>query len=428
MPELHHLENQGWEQMQQLLNQHLPQEPKQAPVRPIRPLFMLVAAACMSALFCMPSLLTDSRYEPPYIMTLADNPLPKQIPNPGMDEFPMPQGAENGSTHAVLALKGTTSYPTMASTSASPTTGAAGTATKVADNHSSFAVGNYNSSFIADSSLLATAEIVKTAQALPSETVSATADDKQLVRLPMIDFPMPAPTASDKITMLKKQAILSVAAQLNRNLTGSHFKTDNALYNLPVYPSVTASVHINKAISFTTGISVLASGHFDKQSVSETSTPIGNNSQVSTMAVVDKDQIRQAYYWQIPVTMDVAVRRNVSVSSGAGFAFLQKVAVQREARITDDNATQYVRPVTTPPVVNTVLNRAEIQETPAGKLYNVKGSERRFLFNVQYQLKKFTLGLQYSRALSPSVVFPEHPELNIRNETLTLSVGFRLFH
>lgn len=422
MPDLHHLENQGWEQMQQLLDQHLPREPKLAPVRPIRPLFVLVAAACMGVLFCMPSLLTDTTYTPPFVMTLTDNPSPKELPNPSRGGFlPQYQQEENTAERPALALI----HPSVTSASATNAD-----ATTINASHSP-AIHSYNSSFITDSGdnslLAAMASIVSITQLLPSETVNAPTEETLPVRLPIIEFPMPPASTSEKLAALNKQALLSVAVQLNRNLSAKHFTTDNSLYNLPVYPSVSASIHINKYISFSTGISVLASGHFDKQGVSETSTPVSGNGVASTMAVVDKDNVRQAYYWQIPVTMDVAVRRNLAVSSGAGFAFLQKVLVQRESRTTDANANAYVTRTATP-VINTLLNRAEVQETPAGKLYNVKSAERRLLFNVQYQLKKFNLGLQYSRALSPSVVFPEHPEMNMRNETLTLSIGFRLFH
>ncbi|GGH65330.1 hypothetical protein HNQ91_002103 [Filimonas zeae] len=420
MPELQQLENQGWEQMVQMLNQHLPQEaPPSAPVRPVRILFMLVAAACLGILFCMPVLLTDSHRTVLPELSYADGPATAHpLPNPayagtGTSPF-MPVMASGNKPGAHLNRHSATMATALIPAYGKLIPETAGT----------------DSSFV--NTLLALTDIkpMPVNTALPSEAGTLPVSAERIPeRLPLLFFPEAAPATAAEAALKNKQPLLSLVVQLNHNLTSQYYNTGNMMYNLPAYPSVTASVHVSKNISFTTGFSVLSSGSLNGQIKSEAITPVTNSNgdAASAIARVDQDVVKQAFYMQVPVTMDVAVRRNLAVSSGAGFAFLQKTLVQREARTTDANNNQLVPATTAPGVTSTLLSKEEVAATAAGRMYNIRSSERRFLLNVQYQLKKFNIGLQYSRALSPSVEFYGHPERNIRNQTLTLSVGMPLF-
>lgn len=419
MPELQQLENQGWEQMLQMLNQHLPQEapPHPAPVRPIRYLFMLAAAACLGMLFCMPVLLTDSHRPVLPETVYTDGPSRHLLSNP--------TDTSSGVLHFAPAF-GTGITTTAFQKQPAAATASTPTIAIAAPEHY---INNYDS-VVNAAFTNADAQVIACTALVPSAAATGIASDEKIPqRLPLIFFPEAAPATAAQAALKNKQSLLSLSVQLNHNLNSQYYNTGNFLYNIPAYPSVTASVHVNKNISFTTGISVMAPGSLNGQVKSEASTPVNNGDVATSMAVVDRDVVRQAYYMQVPVTMDVAVRRNLAISSGAGFAFLQKALVQREARTTDAGNNEFVPRTARPAITTTLLNKQEATEpaTSASRLYNIKRSERRFLLNIQYQLKNFTFGLQYSRALSPSVEFPDHPERNIRNQTINLSVGMPLF-
>lgn len=421
MPELQLLENQGWEQMQQLLDLHMPQEPV-APVvsRPVRRLCYLVAAACILFLFLIPSLLCDSR------LTIRGL-MPETAVISGV-------AAINGHTGSnVITAKATTPATHSTGNSVNGSTEPAVTTDYI--THAGVTAGNeiaanlystmpdsmqYTESIAAQNSALAAAQTPGTAGSL--HTALAT-------RLPLLEFKDETPAAEAEKMKMKKQALLSVAFQLKHNLNSGNMHTGNLMYDLPAYPALSASVRLNSKISLSTGVSVFAPGHFNQPvASSETSTPSNNAGIASPLAISSTEQIKQAWYVQVPVTMDLAVRKNLSVSSGAEFAFLHKILIQRNAQVSGVNLVAASSRVTADKSTESkLISPGELKETAAGQQYQIRTSERRFMLSLQYQLSKYTFGLQYSRSLNPSVNLISQPWYNSRNETFSISVGIRLF-
>ena len=439
------LEDQGWEQMRLLLDEHLPQQPTPGVFR--RMFSWQVMAACAAGLLlCLvtPSLLKDTRPMAPEANHAAAN-TPTSSNSQGGTTL-LPGNTINGHTNNNIAnthtgttnvdvdtgpaMTGKTGPVVLAQSSLSasnqhnhnnqpidtsvryhPQQFQAANATNAASTGNETAVTGNNT----QASTASAAPAAKQAQ-LP--VTSSPAQSNKNIIWPSFDVPSshkPAETGHG----------VNVAVQLNRNVTGNVSQDAQQLYNLPVYPSLTASVDISKKFSLTTGISAFTPGNFG-------GAPSPNQVQVTSgqyafSAVSGKETIKQAYSWQIPMTINFAVKKNLTLSAGTSLAFLQKVLVQH-----DETVYNYAGPSsansTNSNSESRLLSADALSNTNAGANYTVRRFDPRLLLGAQYQINRFQIGVQYGRAFSPSVVLKNAPDAKgNKNEVFNFSVGYNLF-
>ncbi|BAV07644.1 hypothetical protein SAMN05421788_1095 [Filimonas lacunae] len=431
MHDLQFLENQGWEQMQELLHLHMPQQKTVA--KPVRFLTLLLAAACLLVLFCIPALLSDTSYN--YHRTITYNADGERTTS----SLPQPSAVlhDNDISSHNVAIKPTSTAPT-----------------KPLASLQSALTGNASPlpySQQADSQLLAwtiTAPDLTSKQAKNVERVP--------IRLPLIFFPannntrqlqlqLPLTTAT---TQPDKQTLLRMTNQQVRISVKGVMLSDYQLYSLPSYPSVGTSVQIGKNLRFSSGMSSLVPGNFGQPLVSNYNNVVANNTvaaalppnanatpdlSVTAMAAAKTSFIPGVQSYMKPDNENTTSQAQAN-TRGDARQITSVVpnwnSVFANRTLTRPAITEFINPSLVHAATVATTNKPESATTTApdantNQLYNIRNSERRFLFHVQYQFNKYTLGLQYSRAFTPSGNIIGQPQY--RNQSVNLSLGIRLF-
>lgn len=237
----------------------------------------------------------------------------------------------------------------------------------------------------------------------------------------------------------KQKKNVQLALLLNRNVSDKNVSSGNQLYDLPVYPSVAASVKITKKVGISSGISVSAPGNLTNGTQSSTSTyasalyaapasanngafsgtvitkPVTGinavNSQSGSLKLESNDYVgavRQAYYWQIPIMVDFFPVNNLRLSAGTDLSFIQKVLVA-DGVSTDGS-----------------LQSLSAYNSESG-YSQMRGFDPRLSIGAQYQLKKVMLGAKFSRSFQPALQFTNGVLPNQNNQIFNFSLGYRLF-
>lgn len=404
MPDLPDLENQGWEQMKILLDRHLPQGNTSAPVASYTPSIVWpIAALWLAILFFTPVLIIDIGRNTSAVGEIAsttthtaDSAAPVSITDTVATEAiaVLTTAAVDGSSVHQPSVEEYTVQTTL-NTHISPVRQPVSAEAANAPLSSGFTASS-------DSASIHTLDHI-----LPEQ--QKLVDDPARIIIPA----KPARFA-DK---------WALAVQVNRSLNSRTPSTDNNLYNLPVYPSFTASYYLNKKISISTGLAALAPGHLNKPISNRTDNIYIAGQPATPFAVTNKEEIKQTYYFQVPVTIDIHLKNHFILSAGVGLAFLHKALLQ-----TDNNSNNLRDSSITVTSFRELLAPASIEaQTEVGKLYEIRQFDPRYLLGVSYEWRRFQLGLQYMRAIRPSVVSKYQPELNNHTELLNLHVGFQLF-
>ncbi|QES89594.1 hypothetical protein [Rhizosphaericola mali] len=237
----------------------------------------------------------------------------------------------------------------------------------------------------------------------------------------------------------KQKKNVQLALLLNRNVSDKNISSGNQLYDLPVYPAVTASLKITKKIGISSGVSVSAPGNLTNGAQNTTTTytstlyaaPAAANNGAFTGTVITQPvaginavnsttgtlklesdnyvgAVRQAYYWQIPIMVDFFPINNLRLSAGTDLSFIQKVLVADG--VSTDGSLQSL---------SAYNNESSYSQ--------MRGFDPRLSIGAQYQLKKVMLGAKFSRSFQPALQFTNGILPNQNNQIFNFSLGYRLF-
>lgn len=223
--------------------------------------------------------------------------------------------------------------------------------------------------------------------------------------------------------------IFDMAVLLNRNLSKS-IATGNSLYDIPVYPTVTASIRLSQKMGLTTGITANAPSEVFGSSASElsmspTSLTASDRSPsltsdrpeskyaTSSFAAAGSGSlvVRQAFYWQVPVLLDFWPVKHFKLSAGTNLAFAQKVLV--EQGIGDNASVQ-------------LMNYSSLQGNGM-QGNNIRMFDPRMNFGGQYQWRRTLIGLHFSRSVLSSTRQVDGVDQNYFNQMVNFTFGFKLF-
>jgi hypothetical protein len=446
------LEDQGWEQMRRLLDEHLPQQPKGGVFR----LFPWQAvAACAAGLLCLvtPSLLKDSRQPAAgnghtIAVTAGDSsrqhdaytagiqPVQPAVAAPEKTPVDVDTGPATASaaakapstlsaafTNKIHSANHTQPIDTTVHNTPLPVTAFNGTSSFPNTTGNLNNTGNTSNTGHQPAAVAGTGTTAPPGTGTLSSGTTASSVPPAQKQKPMVWPSFDVPSARKNAT--EHPHGVNVAVQLNRNMAGHVSQSEQQLYDLPVYPSLLASVNISQKFSLSTGISAFTPGNFGSTATPPQSLVMSGSTEPTNFSVVNgKETIRQAYYWQVPVTLNFSLRKNLTLSAGTSLAFLQKVLIQR-----DETAYSYSPSVNTSTNTSRSLLSADaLSNTSAGATYSVRRFDPRMVLGAQYQLNRFQIGVQYGRSISNSVVFKNAPDgKGNKNEILNFSVGYNLF-
>ena len=446
--DLQDFENKGWMQMQEMLNKHLPEE---TPVRKtgIAPVWKWLAAACIVIGVAIP-----------LIIRLYDKSIPAQ--NRQTATLATPGSAPNNSVveagkkdtasisdhpivqHDGLNTKGKDTEITSGISIPSDAVNKQTSFTGKQKNNEivpSQAVG-YAHHF--DSSKLQ-AVATKPTNTLPAGTSDPKKDSNHQVivvqntkpsseqKAPQPEKPYwPEEEHEDNNTKRRnKVKAFNLALLLNRN-TNAQQHTGNNLYDMPAYPSVTASVRISNSIGITTGLTANAPGNFNlspKEGAMAMSLadPMANAKYSALMYTsASATYLTQAYYWQVPLTFDYFPVKNVKLYAGANLAFVQKVLLTEQTTTVNAGAISPAITTTNVPVLRS-NSTYEASVNDNGVSYTLKQFDPRMTVGGFYQIKNLMLGVQYSRAIQPSLMQRSAAIPNSNNSVVNFSIGVKLF-
>lgn len=240
---------------------------------------------------------------------------------------------------------------------------------------------------------------------------------------------------NDQKTIPDQSKAIDIALQLNRNISTSSV-TGNSLYDLPVYPSVLASIRLNKLFSITTGVTANAPGAMISNgnssaaardalnSVASSSgqnvivaqnvqglTPLNASAKLDAYAQsnLSNQYVKQAFYWQVPILLDVWVMKHVKASAGANLAFTQKIWMAADNGAASTNGQ--------------LMNYSNFQEFYGD---NLRFFDPRMTLGLQYLWKKMSFGGSMSRSIISST---PNGALNgaFSNQLFNVSFGYKLF-
>lgn len=222
---------------------------------------------------------------------------------------------------------------------------------------------------------------------------------------------------------------VDLAVLVNRNMGADKGnQSGTSLYNLPVYPAVSASVKISSKVGFSTGVSTAAPGNFTNTSISgpvAMSSPAYNlygnsiaqssndkaflTSSSSTSKEVSfagnsATEVQQAYYWQIPLMFDYYIAHsNLKLSAGTDFSIIQKVLVGNAYSSQLMNGNTY----------NNI-----------GGVYQVRNFDPRLSVGAQYRINKMLIGARFSRSFQPALQYNGAPTNGGNNQVFNFSIGY----
>lgn len=222
---------------------------------------------------------------------------------------------------------------------------------------------------------------------------------------------------------------------VNRNTSTSN-KSGNSLYDIPVYPSLQTTVHLNSQIGLSTGLAINAPGqntNFASSSMSasnymSTSTPLFKNPSlilskdgVATLQgnfataryEVSNAHIQQAYYWQVPFLINYSPISKLKFSGGANLAFAQKVLISGYNPSTGATSNQLINP--------SDISNAGYSD------YSIKTFDPRVSVGAEYKWHNTLFGAHYTQSLSPAIESRTSGQ-KINNQIFSISIGYNLFH
>lgn len=210
---------------------------------------------------------------------------------------------------------------------------------------------------------------------------------------------------------------LQIGAELNKTIARHTGDVKNLPYQLPVFPSVSIALALNKTWSIATGLAVFAPGNF-KHPVSP-QEPVSYAS-AQGIIVRSKESVQQVYYYKIPVMAKARITKHVSVQAGVDLALLQKVAVKRE-----ENYSNLVTANTTTDVY--MVRAGAVGSSPVGQSYEVRRFDPRLTVGAQYEFGRFYAGVQYGQSLHSAVTYTNTPYQKSRNQLVNFTIGVNLF-
>ena len=229
------------------------------------------------------------------------------------------------------------------------------------------------------------------------------------------------------------KAKVDVAVLVNRNMAADKGNQNGgSIYNLPVYPAVSASVRISDRIGFSAGLGTAAPGNFTNTSiggpvamsspaygayVNATIAPASDekvflttnsqNAKFVSLSANTTDQIQQAYYWQIPLLFDYYVgHTNLKLSAGTDFSIVQKVLV----------GNAYASQLMDGGTFNS-----------SGNVYQVRNFDPRLSVGAQYKVNRFLIGARFSRSFQPALQYNGAPTNGGNNQVFNFSIGYSFF-
>ena len=455
--DLQDLENKGWMQMQKMLNKHLPEE---APVRKIgiAPIWKWLAAACIILGLAVP-LVMKLNNKP----VLSNNDQATKLIKPdSLNNVVTSKGKSDTTSglNGAMAQKeasninnkndGTPSIASISTDSVDKKLADKNiTVNKDAPSLEKFTDGKRTAPQIVgntnrfDSSKLQ-AVAIKPSNTLPLASNTKKDSSRQIViaqntkpsseqKTPKPEKPYWPEEEHEDNNAKHRYAAKSfdLALLLNRN-TNAQQRTGNSLYDIPAYPSVTASVRISKSVGITTGLTANAPGNFNLSPNGGTTamnlaSPTANSKPSSLMyASSSASYLTQAYYWQVPLTFDYFPVKNVKLYAGANLAFVQKVLLTEQTTTVNAAAmSPSVRTTNTPVLKSNSAYEASVNDN--GTSYTLRQFDPRMTVGGFYQVKSLILGVQYSRAIQPSLMQRSADLPNSNNSIVNFSVGIKLF-
>ncbi|HEU4473028.1 MAG TPA: hypothetical protein VFR58_18180 [Flavisolibacter sp.] len=149
---------------------------------------------------------------------------------------------------------------------------------------------------------------------------------------------------------------------------------------------------------------------YDQRSTTDTAT---------TITTTNTLRLKKAYYHQVPLSFNYYVLPNWSVGTGILYSRFRGAVVERElSRRSLQSAN------------DTIISKQVIQVKPNEDSASAfTNSQVHFLFQTEYQWKRFMLGLRYTKGLQPFIRYtdPSGARREEKNESLQLFIRFRLW-